>query len=191
MGAETRERRLWWRHLISFLVAPVTMTLVIPVSIVNWPHVHMPDLGSPLIVGLTIVGGLLIACGLGLLIWTVLLFDREGKGTLGVGKVMGEPVVLVVQGPYRHVRNPMITGVLCILLGEAAVLASGWLLLWFAIFSSASRVSSGFGKNPTSLSATAARTWTTGETFRVGFRESQPGRGRVQASGPLASCRVP
>jgi protein-S-isoprenylcysteine O-methyltransferase Ste14 len=28
----------------------------------------------------------------------------------------------------------MITGVLCILLGEAAVLASGWLLLWFAIF---------------------------------------------------------
>ena len=134
MGAETRERRLWWRHLISFLVAPVTMTIVVPASIVNWPHVHMPDLGSPLIVGLAYVGGLLIACGLGLLIWTVLLFDREGKGTLGVGKVMGEPVDLVVQGPYRHVRNPMITGVLCILLGEAAVLASGWLLLWFAIF---------------------------------------------------------
>lgn len=134
MGAETRERRLWWRHLISFLVAPVTMTIVIPASIVNWPHVHMLDLGSPLIVGLAFVGGLLIACGLGLLIWTVLLFDREGKGTLGVGKVMGEPVDLVVQGPYRHVRNPMITGVLCILLGEAAVLASGWLLLWFAIF---------------------------------------------------------
>src|SRR6202040_4204115 len=134
MGAETRERRLWWRHLISFLVAPVTMTIVIPASIVNWPHVHMPDLGSPLIVGLAFVGGLLIACGLGLLIWTVLLFDREGKGTLGVGKVMGEPVDLVVQGPYRHVRNPMITGVLCILLGEAAVTASGSLLGWFAVF---------------------------------------------------------
>ncbi|HZC92621.1 MAG TPA: isoprenylcysteine carboxylmethyltransferase family protein [Mycobacterium sp.] len=133
MVADTRQRRLWWRHLISILVAPVVMALLIPASILNW-HIRMPDLGSPLIAGLVVVGGLLIAVGLGLMIWTVLLFDREGKGTLGVGKAMGEPVHLVLQGPYRHVRNPMITGVLCILLGEAAVLASGWLLLWFAIF---------------------------------------------------------
>lgn len=34
-GIEAVERRLWWRHLISFLVAPVTMTLVIPLSIAN------------------------------------------------------------------------------------------------------------------------------------------------------------
>jgi protein-S-isoprenylcysteine O-methyltransferase Ste14 len=134
MVAETRGRRLWWRHLISVLIAPVTMTLVIPAQIVDWAHVRMPDLGSPLNAGLVTVGGLLIAGGLGLLIWTVLLFDREGKGTLGVGTLLGEPVHLVVQGPYRHVRNPMISGVLAILLGEAAVAASGWLLLWFAMF---------------------------------------------------------
>jgi hypothetical protein len=35
MVAETRERHLWWRHLISVLVAPVTMAIVIPASIVN------------------------------------------------------------------------------------------------------------------------------------------------------------
>jgi protein-S-isoprenylcysteine O-methyltransferase Ste14 len=134
MVAEMRERRLWWRHLISVLIAPVTMTLLIPALILDWPHVHLPNYGSPLIAGLVTVGGLLIAGGLGLLVWTVLLFDRVGKGTLGVGKVLGEPVHLVVQGPYRHVRNPMISGVLAILLGEAAVAASGWLLLWFAIF---------------------------------------------------------
>jgi protein-S-isoprenylcysteine O-methyltransferase Ste14 len=69
-----------------------------------------------------------------MLVWTVRLFNRVGKGTLGVGKVMGEPVNLVVRGPYRHVRNPMISGVLAILLGEAALAASGGLLLWFAIF---------------------------------------------------------
>jgi protein-S-isoprenylcysteine O-methyltransferase Ste14 len=131
--AETRERRLWWRHLISVLIAPVTMTLLIPASILDWT-VRIPDLGSPLIAGLATVGGLLIAGGLGMLVWTVLLFDRQGNGTLGVGKALGEPVHLVVQGPYRHVRNPMISGVLAILLGEAAVAASGWLLLWFAIF---------------------------------------------------------
>jgi protein-S-isoprenylcysteine O-methyltransferase Ste14 len=134
MVAETHERRLWWRHLISFLIAPVTMTVLIPASIVGWSDLHMPDLSSPLIAGLVTIGGLLIAGGLSLLVWTVLLFDRVGEGTLGVGKALGEPVHLVLVGPYRHVRNPMITGVLCILLGEAAVAASGWLLLWFAIF---------------------------------------------------------
>ena len=76
----------------------------------------------------------LVVGGVGMLLWTVYLFDRVGKGTLGVGDVMGQPVHLVVRGPYRHVRNPMIAGVFAILLGEAAIAASGWLLLWFAIF---------------------------------------------------------
>ena len=128
MVTNTRERRLWWRHLISFLLFPVTMTLVIPALIVLPTGVRVPHLGAVLAVGLVIVGCLLIAAGLGLLIWTVVLFDRVGRGTLGLGRVMGEPVHLVVRGPYRHVRNPMITGVLCILLGEAAITASGGLL---------------------------------------------------------------
>ena len=34
MVADTRERRLWWRQLISILLFPVTMTLVIPALIV-------------------------------------------------------------------------------------------------------------------------------------------------------------
>ena len=95
---------------------------------------QLPHLGAALTVGLVTIGWLLIAAGLGLMIWTNVLFDRVGKGTLGLGPVMGEPVHLVVRGPYRHVRNPMITGVLCILLGEAAATASGALLVWFAIF---------------------------------------------------------
>ena len=127
-------RALWWRHLISVLIAPVVMTLVIPVSIANDTHVRVPNTGTPMGIALVTVGGVLIVVGLSLLVWTVSLFDRVGKGTLGVGKLLGEPVHLVVRGPYRHVRNPMITGVVCILLGEAAITASGWLLLWSAIF---------------------------------------------------------
>jgi protein-S-isoprenylcysteine O-methyltransferase Ste14 len=134
MVADTRERRLWWRHLISVLLFPVTVTIVIPALIMPWADVRAPDLGAPLAVGLVTVGGVLIAVGLGLVIWTVVLFDRVGRGTLGLGELMGEPVRLVVRGPYRHVRNPMISGVLCILLGEAAIAASVSLLLWFAIF---------------------------------------------------------
>ena len=135
MVTNTRERRLWWRHLISVLAFPVTMTLVIPTLILMPAGARGPHLGAALTAGLVTIGCLLIAAGLGLMIWTNLLFDRVGKGTLGLGPVMGEPVHLVVRGPYRHVRNPMITGVLCILLGEAAVTASSDLLFWFAIFS--------------------------------------------------------
>lgn len=131
---QTVERRLWWRHLLSFLVAPVTMTLLIPALIVTWAHVRLPGYDSPMAIGLLILGCLLVAGGVGMLLWTVYLFDRVGKGTLGVGEVMGQPTRLVVRGPYRHVRNPMISGVVAILLGEAAIAASGWLLLWAATF---------------------------------------------------------
>lgn len=134
MNTNTHERRLWWRHLLSFLIAPITMTLVIPAVIVAVAGVPVPTLDSATSIALVTVGGLLVVAGLGLLVWTVALFDRVGEGTLGVGDVLGEPVKLVIEGPYRHVRNPMISGVLCILLGEVAISASGWLLLWFAIF---------------------------------------------------------
>jgi protein-S-isoprenylcysteine O-methyltransferase Ste14 len=148
MVADTRERRLWWRQLISILVFPVTMALVIPALIGIAAGLRAPELGAGLTVGLVTVGGLLIAGGLGLWTWTVVLFHRVGKGTLGVGDVMGEPVNLVVRGPYRHVRNPMITGVLCILLGEAAFTASGWLLAWFAIFLTFQAIAIRFWEEP-------------------------------------------
>jgi hypothetical protein len=148
MTLDTHQRRLWWRHLISCLVFPVTMTIVIPGLIVILADVRAPDLGAALTVGLGTVSGLLIAGGLAMLIWTVVLFDREGKGTLGLGNVMGEPVRLVVRGPYRHVRNPMISGVLAILLGEAAVVVSNWLLLWFAIFLTFQMIAIRFWEEP-------------------------------------------
>ncbi|MGH3637144.1 MAG: methyltransferase family protein [Mycobacterium sp.] len=148
MVAVTRKRRLWWRHVISFLAFPVTMTLVIPALIAIVADLRRPDFGSVLTVGLVAVGGVLIVVGLGLLVATVVLFDRVGEGTLGLGTVMGEPVHLVVRGPYRHVRNPMISGVLCILLGEAAVTASGWLLGWFAIFLTFQAVAIRFWEEP-------------------------------------------
>jgi protein-S-isoprenylcysteine O-methyltransferase Ste14 len=148
MALDTRERRLWWRHLISFLLFPVTMTIVIPALIVIPAGVQVADLGVALTAALVTVGGLLIAGGVAMLIWTVVLFHREGKGTLGLGNVMGEPVHLVVRGPYRHVRNPMISGVLAILLGEAAAAASGWLLLWFAIFLTFQAIAIRFWEEP-------------------------------------------
>lgn len=124
------QRRLWWRHLLSVLVAPATMTVFIPATIGWLTGVEAPDLGSPRGVLLAVAGGALIAFGLFMLTWTVLLFDRVGEGALAIGS----PVKLVVTGPYRHVRNPMMTAVFCIQLGTAIVWAAPWLFAWFAFF---------------------------------------------------------
>jgi protein-S-isoprenylcysteine O-methyltransferase Ste14 len=62
---------------------------------------------------------------------TVRLFAREGEGTLAPWDPTRK---LVAHGPYRHVRNPMITGVLLVLLGEAALLGSLGVLAWAAFF---------------------------------------------------------
>jgi protein-S-isoprenylcysteine O-methyltransferase Ste14 len=79
----------------------------------------------PVLLGLSLIGA-----GLALVAWTVTLFVKEGGGTLAPWDPTSR---LVVRGPYRHVRHPMIGGVASILLGEAALLGSPPLLVWFAI----------------------------------------------------------
>jgi protein-S-isoprenylcysteine O-methyltransferase Ste14 len=62
---------------------------------------------------------------------TIGLFVRVGEGTLAPWDPTQK---LVVRGVYRHVRNPMISGVFCILLGEAILAGSLPLLDWFFFF---------------------------------------------------------
>jgi protein-S-isoprenylcysteine O-methyltransferase Ste14 len=59
------------------------------------------------------------------------LFATIGQGTLAPWNPTAH---LVVEGIYRHVRNPMITGVFAILLGESLLAASRPLFFWFLIF---------------------------------------------------------
>ena len=75
-----------------------------------------------------------IAAGLGLMGWTMSLFMRIGEGT----HAPWEPTRnLVAVGPYRHVRNPMISGVIAVLLGEALLFGSLPVLGWAVIFAAA------------------------------------------------------
>jgi protein-S-isoprenylcysteine O-methyltransferase Ste14 len=71
------------------------------------------------------------AAGLSLMVATIRLFDRRGQGTLAP---WDPPRRLVVAGPYRRVRNPMISGVLLNLLGEALLFRSAALGAWLAVF---------------------------------------------------------
>ena len=116
----------------AIVLCPGVVALVVPALIVwrSWPvNVGWGRPGGLAVVR-TLVGAVLIAAGLALVGWTVSLFAREGRGTLAPW----DPTTrLVVEGPYRHVRNPMISGVLAILLGEAVLFGSVALLAWFAV----------------------------------------------------------
>jgi protein-S-isoprenylcysteine O-methyltransferase Ste14 len=111
-----------WRHVRAISLLPVTVTVVVP-GLILW---RGGAVVSPW--PLAAVGVVLIALGLTLVAWTVALFARFGKGTLAPWDPTAR---LVVVGPYRHVRNPMISGVLTVLLGEAALFGSVPLLVWF------------------------------------------------------------
>jgi protein-S-isoprenylcysteine O-methyltransferase Ste14 len=78
-----------------------------------------------------LLGCALAALGLLLIVRTVALLATIGRGTLAPWDPTSR---LVVRGPYRHVRNPMISGVLALLLGETALLGSPALLGWTAAF---------------------------------------------------------
>lgn len=69
--------------------------------------------------------------GLGLAVWTVKLFLKFGNGTPAP---WDPPQKLVIRGPYRHVRNPMITGALLMLLAETMLFQSWPLALWMVVF---------------------------------------------------------
>jgi len=109
------------RHLLAIGLLPGMVAGVIPALIVSgdglasWP--------------LALLGALVVAVGLALIVQTVALFATIGKGTLAPWDPTSR---LVVRGPYRRVRNPMISGVLCVLLGEALLFGSPAVLVWFA-----------------------------------------------------------
>ena len=121
------------RHLRAILILPFTAMIIIPGVIlylsgpvnVGWP-LPIPFNLLPLILGIT-----LIVAGLTLIVKTTRLFATIGQGTLAP---WDPPRRFVAQGVYRRVRNPMISGVGVVLLGEALVIGALALLVWFLLF---------------------------------------------------------
>ena len=101
----------------SILVLPFNVTITIPFLILYFSKFKY---NIPPIIQISI-GIVILFIGLFLLIWTILLFDKIGKGTLAPWAATKH---LVVQGPFKYTRNPMITGVLSILTAEAILLNS-------------------------------------------------------------------
>ena len=129
-----------WKHLRAILLLPFVVTVVIP-GVIVWltgpDTLGLWESAPATRVALPVVGLLCIVLGLVLMVATIRLFVTVGEGTLAPWDPTQR---LVVQGVYRHVRNPMISGVSLILLGEAVAAASLPLLAWFALFVAANAV---------------------------------------------------
>ncbi|TFG26675.1 isoprenylcysteine carboxylmethyltransferase family protein [Candidatus Thorarchaeota archaeon] len=120
------------RQHVSALGLPIGVLIVIPSLImlltndvtIGW------DIDPLLNIPIMIIGLAVILSGLTLLVATIRMFSKIGKGTLAP---WAPPQTLVVKGIYQRTRSPMISGVLIVLLGEAIVLSSTWIFLWFLL----------------------------------------------------------
>jgi protein-S-isoprenylcysteine O-methyltransferase Ste14 len=115
-------------HLRSFLL-PLTAAVIVPAVLVV--RAESPPSFAAMKPLPLMAGALLAGAGLTMLVWTVSLFARVGRGTLAPWDPTRR---LVVLGPYAHVRNPMISGVLAIIAGEAVALGGWRLATWAASF---------------------------------------------------------
>ena len=110
------------RNLVAVVLLPGIVAVLVPAVLLSgadlapWP--------------LALVGAVVLGFGVGMIAWTVALFAGVGRGTLAP---WDPPERLVIRGPYRYVRNQMITGVVSVLLGEAALFGSAAVLTWAAI----------------------------------------------------------
>jgi protein-S-isoprenylcysteine O-methyltransferase Ste14 len=119
------------RQLLAIAVLPLTVTVLVPLWLARRNGISL-GLGSGLTQVLPQVGGLcLLALGGLLFVASLRRFVTDGRGTLAP---WDPPRQLVVRGPYRYVRNPMISGVVLILFGEAMLLLSRPHLTWALIF---------------------------------------------------------
>jgi len=106
----------FFRTLIFTIIVPGFWTVLVP----YWVAGRGPRLESR--TAAVLAGGLLGVAGVALYLMCAFWgFALRGKGTPAP---IDPPKKLVVEGPYRIVRNPMYWSVLCVMLGEALAFRS-------------------------------------------------------------------
>ena len=127
-----KENASTFDHLKAILALPFMVLVVIPGLIAFFTRNQMESLLNEPDPRLTKILGYLLLLGGGFLfVHSIRLFIQIGKGTLAPWDPTRK---LVVKSLYRYMRNPMITGVVAILLAEALLLKSTPILIWAVFF---------------------------------------------------------
>ena len=120
------------RPAVRLGVRSVTWACLLPgvvAGYVPWRYLGLARVRVPWADPVDLLGVALVGLGAALLAACIADFARRGRGTLAP---VDPPTALVVEGPYRYVRNPMYLGVATILLGELAVTRLPALLVYWA-----------------------------------------------------------
>jgi protein-S-isoprenylcysteine O-methyltransferase Ste14 len=113
---------------VVFLVGPGSVAGLIPWVLTDGWQVREP---VPYWAPMRVLGVIPLGAGLIALIQAYVRFVMEGFGTPAA---VAAPERLVVGGLYSYVRNPMMLGMLAVIVGQALVLGRLRLLLYAAAF---------------------------------------------------------
>ncbi|NQT68384.1 MAG: isoprenylcysteine carboxylmethyltransferase family protein [Desulfobacteraceae bacterium] len=121
-----------WSLMKAIIILPGTVLVFVPTAIliVSRGTRFYPDLQYPTEVTFFLAMAI-VSTGGYLAVRTATLFTKSGDGTPAPWE---PPKKLVITGPYRYVRNPMISGAILILLGETVLFNSWPLFLWTIVF---------------------------------------------------------
>jgi len=117
--------RAWIGTTVFLFVAPGVVAGLVPWLITGWRW-HDWDGAAWVVLPLA---WLVIAVGVGFLLYAFGLFALQR----GTPAPVAPTQTLVVTGVYRYVRNPMYLAVLAIILGQALLFGSWWLVLYAGI----------------------------------------------------------
>jgi len=117
-----------FNHIKNIVIFPGTVVVLIPYVLRN----HLPPIHTFETLGdLRPVACFFLILGILLFVSTVFYFWKIGKGTLSP---WNRTENLVLRGPYKYVRNPMILSVLCMILGQSIWFQSISIWLWAMFF---------------------------------------------------------
>jgi len=112
---------------VTYAVMFIGLVLIyVPARLLSWSGIVRPAA----IEGQQVVGMIIGAAGAVVALWCIFTFASAGRGTPAP---FDPPRRLVIQGPYRFVRNPMYIGAGLALAG-AALFYESWSLLGYTSF---------------------------------------------------------
>ena len=125
--SKTLKNKIFDNWIAAIIILPVNVLIIIPVILHYLTSFSFDNPGILQIIFSLITG----IIGLFFAVWSMLTSKSKGDGTPAP---WAPPKNFVATGPYKYVRNPMISGVIFMLFSEFCITLSTAIFLWFIAF---------------------------------------------------------